>query len=732
VRFFRSITFQIWAPYATLFFILALAVALYYPSMQYDLLRDQKRNELTEMARAIAVGIELSLDAGNYAGLEKTLRYFAGSDQEVSVLVFSPGENPLKPDVITYFPQTINPDQIIADSVTLFKVKQPFNSATFSGTVEVVIPERYISELVWNLNYPVYFLLASAFIVAAFLFYFVAKRVSTPIKELTDFSKSLIDTGFTGSQETSNENEIGTLRHSLLSLKDSLNFQREENKKILEGLEIEVKLRTEELRNAVDKLKQAQLSARLGNFIYWFESDRLELSDNLIEFLGPGVKEITNFQKFLTLLSETGKSQVKPLFKSADRPGHRFTVDLRLSDNVVWINMTGQVRHDDKTGEIFIGGTIQDISDRKAAEAEVNKLSLVARLSTNGIVITDKQRRIVWANQSTELLTGYSLSEMMGKSPKMFQFNETDSQTVEKIKFGLLTKQKIRVEILNRSKQGRIYWVELHIEPFFDEYGNLEGYLAIEVDITDRKRYEEDLQKALEKEKEVSQLKSRFITMTSHEFRTPLTTIQSNSELLFYHFKKLLPNPDDKAYKFIGRINSEITRLTSLMNDILLLGRVDSGKIEFKPVNTDVIPLIEELISQRQFVINDVRVIKLSVVGNPYPIPLDTSLFTHIISNLFSNALKYSKGKADPECTVSFMDAIVQITVVDYGIGISDDDLSKVFESFHRGKNAENIQGTGLGLQIVKQFVEMHSGKIEVTSKLGVGTKVAIDFPAFG
>jgi len=168
------------------------------------------------------------------------------------------------------------------------------------------------------------------------------------------------------------------------------------------------------------------------------------------------------------------------------------------------------------------------------------------------------------------------------------------------------------------------------------------------------------------------------------------------------------------------------------MNDILLLGRVDSGKIEFKPVNTDVIPLIEELISQRQFVINDDRVIKLSVVGNPYPIPLDTSLFTHIISNLFSNALKYSKGKADPECTVSFMDAIVQITVVDYGIGISDDDLSKVFESFHRGKNAENIQGTGLGLQIVKQFVEMHSGKIEVTSKLGVGTKVAIDFPAFG
>jgi len=727
MKFLRSITFQIWAPYASVFFLLAVAVALYYPSRQYDLLRSQKQKELTEMARAISVGIEISLDAGNYAGLEKTLNYFAGSEQDVSVLVFSPGENPLKPEVIAFFPDDLNPEKILSDSKSYFRVAQPFQSSSFSGTVEVFIPETLISGLVWDLNYPVYILLAVTFLATALLFYFVALRVSRPVAEITGFAQSLIEPGFTQQLPDQSGNEIGILKNSLVSLRDSLNSQKQVNRKLLDGLESEVKLRTDELRLAVEKLKQAQLSARLGNFIYWFSDDRFETSDNLNEILG--LVNIFSLSQFLDLLNDSGKSQVRPLFKNSDRPGFRFSVDIRLQDEITWINLTGQVRHDERTGELFISGTIQDISDRKSAETEVHKLSLVARLSTNGIIITDRSRRILWANQSTEKLTGYPLSELLGKSPRMFQFEETDPAAIRKIKTGLEKNEKIRVEILNRAKSGRTYWVELHIEPFFDEYGNLDGYLAIEVDITDRKRYESELKAALEKEKEVSQLKSRFITMTSHEFRTPLTTIQSNAELLQFHFMKLLPDPEDKSYRFIGRINKEVSRLTNLMNDILLLGRIDSGKLEFRPVPVDLGKFISDLITQQRFVQNDDRIIELRIQGTPVSVKIDLVLFNHVLSNIFSNALKYSKGALTPVCSVDFKDHHVLISVTDFGIGIPADDLSQIFESFHRGKNAENIQGTGLGLQIVKQFVGMHEGEISVNSKEGEGTTIMIRLP---
>jgi len=727
MKFFRSITFQIWAPYAAVFFLLAVAVAVYYPSRQFDLLRSQKQKELTEMARAISVGIEISLDAGNYAGLEKTLNFFAGSEQDVSVLIFSPGENPLKPEVIAFFPDDLNPDQILSDSGSYFRVAQPFQSTAFSGTVEVFIPEEVISGLVWSLNLPVYILLIVTFFATALLFYFVALRVSRPVAEITDFAQSLIEPGFSHQLPDQSDNEIGILKNSLVSLKDSLTNQKQVNKKLLDRLESEVKLRTDELRSVVEKLKQAQLSARLGNFIYWFNDDRFETSDNLNEILG--LVKIFNLRQFLDLLSDSGKNQVRPLFKNSDRPGHRFTVDIRLLDEITWINLTGQVRHDERTGDLFISGTIQDITDRKSAESEVHKLSLVARLSTNGIIITDRSRRILWANQSTERLTGYSLPELIGKSPKIFQFEGTDPATIRKIGSGLEKRERVRVEILNRAKSGRTYWVELHIEPFFDEYGNLDGYLAIEVDITDRKRYESELEAALEKEKEVSQLKSRFITMTSHEFRTPLTTIQSNAELLQFHFMKLLPDPQDKSYKFIGRINKEVSRLTHLMNDILLLGRIDSGKLQSRPVSVDLIKFISDLTTQQRFVPNDERIIELRTHGNPVSVKIDVSLFSHVLSNVFSNALKYSPGAASPVCTVDFEDNRVTISVTDFGIGIPADDLSQIFESFHRGKNAENIQGTGLGLQIVKQFVGMHQGEISVDSKEGEGTTVIIQLP---
>ena len=489
--------------------------------------------------------------------------------------------------------------------------------------------------------------------------------------------------------------------------------------------------RTEELRFTIDKLGQAQTSARIGNFEFFRNTRSFSPSRMLLEILDLKDRVDFSLDDFLDLIVPAAHQSVLPLLLEVQPGNDTYEFDLKLRAGNKWIALSARCLPDTdgQYGDVLVKGTIQDITDRKLAEAEVQKLSLVARLSTNGILITDPHKRIVWANQSAENLTGYTLAEMRGKSPSMFQFEETSRDTLAYIKEHLDQLKPVRTEIYNRSKNGRKYWLELHIQPFFDDYGNIDGYLAIEVDITDRKRYEEDLKQALSQEKELSSMKSRFITMTSHEFRTPLTTIQSNLELLSFYFSKNEEARSEKVDRYIGRLNKEVGRLTSLMNDILLLGRIDSGKMEFKPVPLRLDEILVDITLHQQFVASDDRKIELEISGSPADITADPVVMNHVFFNIFSNAIKYSPGAPPPLCKVVFNSHGVSVIVRDFGLGIPSADLPHIFESFHRGSNVSTIQGTGLGLQITRQFVEMHRGTIALQSEEGKGTTVTINLP---
>jgi len=729
MRFFRGIAFQIWWPYATVFMLLLFSVAIYYPARQFDLLVGQKKKELTEMARSISVGIELSLDAGNFSGLEKTLKFFAGNEAEVYVMVMSAGGPEGKEEVIAFYPGEMNAAKILADSAAYLNVGQPFRSANFDGTVRIFIPRDVLQGLLWTLNYPVYILLAVAFVVTALLFYFVALRVSKPITEITGYASSLIGVDQFQPVAGVTDNEIVVLQNALFSLKQSLDYQNERNNRLTEGLEAEVMARTVELTQAVEKLNQAQNSARIGNFDYDRDTRTFRISPIIPAILGLDSTDRITLSAFLGSISPIAHGIVRPVLENYAADGRKISLDLKLRDGQKWVEFTATCRRDGSAEGVLVTGTMQDITNRKLAEAEVQKLSLVAKLSTNGILITDKKKKIVWANQSTEKLTGYSIAEMRGKSPAMFQFEGTDQATTKYIRTELDNFRKVRTEILNRSRSGRIYWVELHIEPFFDDYGHIDGYLAVEVDITDRKRYEEDLQKALVQEKELSNMKSRFITMTSHEFRTPLTTIQTNLELLGFHLKAKADGIDDKIERYFGRIGKEVDRLTGLMNDILLLGRINSGKLAFNPVSLGLVELLDEVTRNHQFVNGESRIVQIEISGEPKPVVADQVVLNQIFFNVFSNALKYSPGAPPPVCTLNFLENQVRIEVRDFGLGIPADDLPHIFESFHRGRNVSTIQGTGLGLQITRQFVEMHGGTISLQSEEGKGTTVYLTLP---
>ena len=257
--------------------------------------------------------------------------------------------------------------------------------------------------------------------------------------------------------------------------------------------------------------------------------------------------------------------------------------------------------------------------------------------------------------------------------------------------------------------------------------------MAIVRDITERKQAEENILRTLEQEKKLSELKNRFVTMTSHEFRTPLTSILSSAELLEHYSHKW---SEEKKLTHLYRIQSSVRHMTELLNDVLLLGKADSGKLELKPTKVNLPQFCQELIEEVQLTTETHQIIyefencQKTNNGNEYFIAyLDEKILRHIIYNLLSNAIKYSPN-SDKVCfklTCQFQQAILQIQ--DFGIGIPSEDRNQLFDSFHRACNVGSIPGTGLGLPIVKRSVDLHGGKISIESKINEGSLFTITLP---
>lgn len=237
-----------------------------------------------------------------------------------------------------------------------------------------------------------------------------------------------------------------------------------------------------------------------------------------------------------------------------------------------------------------------------------------------------------------------------------------------------------------------------------------------------------EMHKALFKEKELGELKSQFVSTASHQFRTPLTVIQSNVELMQMNLHNLEGSTRNRFEKSIERINNETHRMTALMNDVLLLGKInasaDISNHEWINITTTTRDLIDRL--------NEINTlyarINLEVIGEPKEIFLDENQYSHILLNVLGNAQKYSLDRGDVTFQVRFEKEKVKLVIMDQGIGMSEEDTKRIFNPFTRGKNAEGIQGTGLGMSIVHEYVKLNHGTIEIESQLNVGTTVVISF----
>ncbi|MDZ8029512.1 PAS domain-containing sensor histidine kinase [Nostoc sp. DedSLP04] len=289
--------------------------------------------------------------------------------------------------------------------------------------------------------------------------------------------------------------------------------------------------------------------------------------------------------------------------------------------------------------------------------------------------------------------------------------------------------QKTTVEFRLHHADGSWHDFEAIAKNLLDE-PNVAGIVITCRDITERKQAEAEVRKALEKERELNELKSRFISMASHEFRTPLAIVSSSIGILEDYGHRL--NPDQSRKQF-QHVQKSITHITQLLDDVLMINRVEGGKVEFMPTAIDVMQFCHDLVEEIQLSAPSHQITlfitdKRNAGSNSYT-QLDKKLLQSILTNLLSNAVKYSFSGSAIDFNLICQNEETIFKIQDRGIGIPDDDRDHLFKPFHRAKNVGNIPGTGLGLSIVKKCIDLHGGEIKVCSQVNIGTVFTVIIP---
>src|SRR5258708_17521958 len=252
--------------------------------------------------------------------------------------------------------------------------------------------------------------------------------------------------------------------------------------------------------------------------------------------------------------------------------------------------------------------------------------------------------------------------------------------------------------------------------------------LAIGLDITQRKQVEAEMLRTLAREKELGQLRSNFVSMVSHEFRTPLGIIQSSAEILEDYLDRLEPA---ERKEHLQSIRKNTHRMAELMEEALLIGSFDAGKMEFKAVCLDLRTFVRRLVHEVLSATDRRCPIELSLADIPAEVRADERLLRHIFTNLLINAVKESDIGRGVRLEMEFDEGGIVCDIRDQGIGIPEADRAWLLNAFHRGHNVGNRPGTALGLAVLRRWVDFDAGRIEVNSELGEGTAVTVRLPMF-
>jgi PAS domain S-box-containing protein len=393
--------------------------------------------------------------------------------------------------------------------------------------------------------------------------------------------------------------------------------------------------------------------------------------------------------------------------------------------------------------------------------------------ATEGIVLTGTEGKIVLINPAAERMFGYDGKEVYGQPieiliPDEYRkghknlregfYHEPANRSMGhnrdlygKRKNG--TKIPVEVSLSHYRKDGELFVIafivditlrkqieknmleqQTQLEKVSDEIRKLNSDLEVKVEertmilkeaLEKLEQSQTELSEALDKEKQLNEIKSRFVSMASHEFRTPLSTVLSSASLLSTYVEKA---DYEKCNRHIDKIKSAVKHLNDILEDFLSLGKLDEGKVATNLSEFDLKEFIHESIDEMKGLLKTGQAFDSSYKGETM-VRSDKKLLKNILINLITNAIKFSEQNKKISIETIVDDKYANISVTDRGIGISPQDQQHLFSSFFRGFNATNIAGTGLGLHIVKRYIDLLHGKVNLKSELGVGTTVSISFP---
>ena len=382
-----------------------------------------------------------------------------------------------------------------------------------------------------------------------------------------------------------------------------------------------------------------------------------------------------------------------------------------------------------------ISGIVAVITDVTAQKIQTERLRLLQSVVINtndAVIITEAEPidsggpRILYANQAFTAVTGYQPYEVVGKTPRILQGPKTNRTELDKVRTALSQWESITVEVINYRKDGSEFWNEFSLVPVADQNGLYTHWIAVQRDTTKRKQMDE-IRLALAREQELNNLKTRFFSMASHEFRTPLSTALAAAQLL--ENSQVAWENTEKRLRNLHRIQDSVKNMVQLLDDILTINRAETGKLAFNPKPLNLELYCHHFVEEMQLNAGTQHSISFTCHGQSTSVNLDEKLLRSILANLLSNAIKYSPQGGKIDCSLEFQSIVITIKVQDCGIGIPKVDLDRLFEPFHRGKNVKTIPGTGLGLVVVKKCVDLHQGTIEIVSTVEIGTTCLVTLP---
>ena len=456
------------------------------------------------------------------------------------------------------------------------------------------------------------------------------------------------------------------------------------------------------------------------------------VNDSFIRMTGYKMIELygENPRKIL-LGTDTSREVIKKISQRLKK--HLSVTELlkyyRKDGTAFWMNMdiTPVIKDGKLVNFIGLGVDITELIEAKEAQKEKETLegqqqffNAIAKNFPDGIIgVLNKQYKYVFAGGAEIKKLGLTPEHLIGE-PIFDQLSEKSNSAVLPFLEKTFQGQNMLFE---ETLNGNTY--SINAVPLFLNENEVEQILVVLHNITKRKKAEEQVWQALSKQKELNELKSKFVSLASHEFRTPLSGILSSAYLVSKYSSL---HEGEKIQKHIGKITDSVISLTDILNDFLSIGKIEEGKLINNAVAFNIVEFCEKLSEELQLTLKKGQKIVYKHKGDQKIVSQDKQHLKHVITNLISNASKYSDEGKRIWLTSECSNSEIRFTIKDEGIGIPEEDQPNLYQTFFRANNATHIQGTGLGLHIVKRYLDLMGGTIQFSSILNKGTSFVLRF----